>query len=217
MSPLRVLLAEDHAVVREGTRDILGRDPEIAVVGEADDGPTAVALAARLAPDVVLLDLALPGFNGIEATRRIGMLARPPRVLVLSAYEEPSYVRAAFAAGVQGYLPKKAHAEEVVAAIRAVARGEIVLHPTVARHVMGPGGPEDSPPLLSRRQLEVLRAAAEGQRTRDIAARLKVSTRTVETELTTIFARLGVATRTEAVSRATTAGWLESRDASSLP
>jgi len=217
VSPLRVLLAEDHAVVREGTRGILGRDREIAVVGEADDGPTAVALAARLVPDVVLLDLALPGFNGLEAARRIAALPRAPRVLILSAYEEPSYVRAAFAAGAHGYLPKKAHADEVVAAIRAVARGEIVLHPTVARHVMGSGDAEDSPPLLSRRQLEILRAAAEGERTRDIAARLKVSARTVEADFTTIFARLGVATRTEAVSRAATAGWLDRRDGSPLP
>ena len=217
MSPLRVLLADDHAVVREGTRDILGRDPEIAVVGEADDGPSAVALTARLVPDVVLLDLALPGFNGVEATRQIVALPRAPRVLILSAYEEPSYVRAAFAAGAQGYLPKKAHADDVVAAIRAVARGEIVLHPAVARHVMGPGSAEDTPPLLSQRQLEILRAAAEGQRTRDIAAHLKVSPRTVEADFTAIFARLGVATRTEAVSRAATAGWLDRDDTSPLP
>src|SRR6266536_5912314 len=109
MSPLRVLLAEDHAVVREGTRQILEQDPELLVVGEAADGAEVVSLAARLAPDVVLLDLSLPVINGVEATRRIRALDRPPFVLILSAYDDEDYVVAAIEAGASGYLLKTAH------------------------------------------------------------------------------------------------------------
>ncbi len=206
---IRVLLAEDHAVVREGTRDILERDPEISVVGEAGDGPSVVELAARLAPDVVLLDLALPGFNGIEAARRIGAQSGTARVLVLSAYDEKAYVAAALEAGAHGYLVKSAHADEVVAAIRAVARGEIVLHPAVAQHVIGRSPHDAGAPTLTSREVEGLRLVALGQRTRDIAARLAVSARTVESDLTAIFTKLGVSTRTEAVMRGASRGWLQ--------
>lgn len=208
MSPVRVLLAEDHAVVREGTREILERDTGITVVGEADDGPSVVALAERLAPDVVLLDLALPGYNGIQAARRITARHDPPRVLILSAYDEADYVLAAFEAGAHGYLLKTAHADEVVAAIRAVSRGEIVLHPAVAQHVVGPLGRPRQIQVLTEREVHVLRQAAQGFRTRDIAEHLGVSTRTVEADFTSVFAKLGVASRTEAVLRAASRGWL---------
>ncbi len=208
MSPVRVLLADDHAVVREGTREILERDPEIQVVGEAGDGPTVVDMARCLTPDVVLLDLALPGFNGIEATRRLA--AQPgPRVLLLSAYDDATYVRAAFDAGAAGYLLKTAHADEVVSAIRAVARGDIVLHPGVAGHVIGRAPEVDRARALTARELQILRAAARGRRTSDIASELGVSQRTVEAEFTSIFAKLAVANRTEAVMRAASQGWLD--------
>jgi DNA-binding NarL/FixJ family response regulator len=207
MTRLRVLLAEDHAVVREGTRQILERDPELYVVGEAADGAEVVALAARLAPDVVLLDMSLPVMNGVEATRRIRALAQPPHVLILSAYDDEDYVVAAIEAGASGYLLKTAHADDVVAAIRAVARGEVVLHPAVARHLMGRRSDGDRETLTTR-ELEILRLAARGQRTRDIAAHLAVSARTVEAHFTAIFNKLGVSTRTEAIVHAASRGWV---------
>ena len=208
MSPVRVLLAEDHAVVREGTRDILERDPGIEVVGEAADGPSVVALAERLAPDVVLLDLALPGFSGIEAARRIGAQPARPRALILSAYDEEDYVLAAFEAGAHGYLLKTAHADEVIAAIRTVASGEIVLHAAVARHIVGLRPRPRPAPVLTDRELQILGEAAQGFRTRDIADHLKVSPRTVEADFTSVFGKLGVSSRTEAVLHAASRGWL---------
>jgi DNA-binding NarL/FixJ family response regulator len=209
MTVLRVLLAEDHAVVREGTRELLERAPDITVVGEAADGPTVVDLAARLAPDIVLMDLGLPVLNGIEATRRIVAAgASGPRVLILSAYDDEGYVAAAIEAGASGYLLKSAHAAEVLAAIHAVANGQLVLDPAVARHVLGPragGSPREE---LSPREIRVLRLAAAGRRTRDIAEQLDLSVRTVEATFTNVFNKLGVTTRTEAIVFAASRGWI---------
>ena len=209
MTSLRVLLAEDHAVVREGTRELLARDPNLTVVGEAADGQAVVELAARLVPDIVLMDLGLPTLNGIEATRRIVAAGGAiPRVLVLSAYDDEDYVAAAIEAGASGYLLKSAHATEVLAAIHAVAQGQLVLDPAVARHVLGRragGTPHEE---LSPRELDVIRLAAAGGRTRDIADELDVSPRTVEATFTSVFNKLGVATRTEAIVYAASRGWI---------
>jgi len=209
VTPLRVLLGEDHAVVREGTRQILEAVPDLDVVGEAADGQQVVDLAARLKPDIVLLDLGLPVFNGIEATRRIVAVANPPRVLILSAFDDADYVVAAIEAGASGYLLKSAHGTEVIAAIRAVATGQVVLHPSIARHIVGgrarAGGARED---LSPRELEVLRLAARGGRTRDIAASLAVSARTIESTFTNIFNKLGVSSRTEAIVYAAARGWI---------
>lgn len=213
MPQLRVLLAEDHAVVREGTRQILEQDPGITVVGEAENGEEVVALASRLAPDVVLLDLSLPVLNGVEATRRIRASgATLPRVLILSAYDDEDYVVAAVEAGANGYLLKTAHADDVLAAIRAVARGAVVLHPSAARHFFrrSADGPEHV--TLTPRELEILSLASRGQRTRDIADRLALSARTVEACFTAIFNRLGVSTRTEAIVHAASRGWIRLED-----
>lgn len=208
MKRIRVLLAEDHAMVREGTRSILDADPGISIVGEAADGAEAVDLALDLAPDVVLLDMAMPVLNGVEATRRIRALPHPPQVLVLSAYDDVSYAEAVLAAGAVGYLLKIAHAAEVVAAIKSVAQGEVVLHPTIARKLLA-RRPRDDASLLSPRELEVLQYAAGGFRNREIAAALKVSTRTVEGHLTSVFNKLGVSSRTGAIVQAATRGILE--------
>ena len=209
MERLKVLLAEDHAVVREGTREMLERDPGISVVGEAPDGLAAVNLARELDPDVVLLDLGLPVLNGIEATKRIRALPRPPHVLVLSAYDDEDYVVAAMDAGAGGYLLKTAHFSEVIAALRSVAAGEVVLHPTVARKLLSRAGAREvGHDLLSGRELQVLRLASRGSHNKQIAAFLKVSPRTVEAHFTSIFNKLGVSTRTEAIVQAASRGWL---------
>ncbi len=204
---LRVLLAEDHAVVREGTRQILAQDPGLSVVGEAADGAEVVALAASLQPDVVLMDVGLPVIGGVEATRRIRSMEPAPYVLILSAYDDQNYVVAAIAAGASGYLLKTAHADDVVAAIHAVARGEIVLHPAVMRHLMAQGHDRELE-RLTPRETEILRLAASGLRTTDIADRLWLSARTVEAHFTSIFNKLGVSTRTEAVVHAASRGWI---------
>ena len=209
MERLRILLAEDHAIVREGSREMLERDPGISVVGEAADGLTALTLAAELSPDVVLLDLGLPVLNGIEAAKRIRALPDPPRVLILSAYDDEDYVFAAIEAGASGYLLKTSHFSEVVAALRAVAVGEVVLHPAVARKLLErAGGREGGQELLTDKELQILRLAARGSHNKQIAAFLAVSPRTVEAHFTNIFNKLGVSTRTEAIVHAASRGWL---------
>lgn len=207
MDRIRVLLAEDHAVVREGTRRILESDATIAVVGEAADGAEAVDLASDLAPDVVLLDMALPVLNGIEATQRLRRLTPTPVVLLLSAYDDEDYVHAALEAGASGYLLKTAHAVDVIAAIHAAARGEVVLSPTVARKLIARGRDRDRQ-LLSDREMEVLRLVARGTHNHEIAQLLALSTRTVEGHLTSIFDKLGVGSRTEAIVQAAARGLL---------
>jgi DNA-binding NarL/FixJ family response regulator len=208
MAQVRVLLAEDHAVVREGTRSILQRDATISVVGEAADGAEVVDLARDLRPDVVLLDMALPVLNGVEATRRIRGEESPPQVLILSAYDDVDYVQAALDAGASGYLLKTARASDVVAAIHSVAHGEVVLHPTVAHKLLA-RRVQDQRSLLSQREMDVLRQAARGGRNRDIAESLGMSTRTVEGHLTAVFNKLGVSSRTEAIVQAAARGLLE--------
>lgn len=214
---VRVLLAEDHAVVREGTREMLEQDAAITVVGEAEDGPAAVDLCRDLSPDVLLLDMSLPVLNGIEVIRAVMGQADRPRVLVLSAYDDADYVTAALAAGAGGYLLKTAGTQEVVAAIMAVARGEVVLHPAVARRALGEraGGTPDR--SLSERELQVLRHAARGMRTKEIAAALSVSMRTVESHFTSIFNKLSVSSRTEAILHAASRGWITAGDGRPWP
>ena len=211
MPPIRVLLVEDHAIVREGTREMLERDPSITVVGEAADGQSAVTLAAELRPDVVLLDLALPVLNGIEATRRIRSVPNPPRVLILSAYDDEDYVRASIEAGASGYIAKMATTDDITIAIHAVSRGAVVLHPAVARGFFTLSRDEGDRQRLSVREMEILRLAAQGLRSSEIASQLSVSTRTVEAHFTRIFNKLGVSTRTAAVAHAIEHGWLAVR------
>jgi DNA-binding NarL/FixJ family response regulator len=203
---LRVVLAEDHALVREGTAELLERSGGIKVVGQAADGLEAVRLASALRPDVLVIDLAMPGLDGLEAARRTREVAPRTAVLALTAHEEEPYVRAMLEAGARGYLSKTARGHELVAAIRAVAMGETVLSPRVAGPLLQKK--LRSTPPLTPRELDVLRAAARGLGNKQIAAELSLSPRTVQTHLTSAFAKLGVSSRTEAVLQAIRHGWV---------
>jgi NarL family two-component system response regulator LiaR len=209
---VRVIIAEDHTVVREGTRQLLEREPDIEVIGEAANGAEAVALVQDLAPDVAILDIAMPVMTGIEATKRIKALSPSTAVLILTAYDDDGYVFALLQAGAAGYLLKDVPSAEVARAIRSVYGGEPVLHPAIARKVLARLASEDKAPergvgattaepssRLTEREHEVLRLAATGMTNSQIADSLYFSTRTVQVHLTHIFAKLGVGSRTEAV------------------
>jgi len=214
MEKIRVLLAEDHVVVREGTRELIRREQDMEVVGEAGDGEEAIELATELRPDVVIMDIAMPRVNGIEATRRIKELYPATAVLILTAYDNEQYIFALLEAGAAGYLLKNVRRSELIHAVRAVYAGESVLHPVVIRKVLqrfsgakgrpGEGGGRDT---LTERETEVLRLASKGISNKDIARELVVSARTVQAHLGNIFNKLGVGSRTEAVLYALRRGW----------
>jgi DNA-binding NarL/FixJ family response regulator len=217
---IRIIIAEDHAVVREGTRQLLDREADIEVVGEAADGAEAVALVDRLRPDVAIMDISMPVMTGIEATQRIKASHPNTAVLILTAYDDDQYVFALLEAGAAGYLLKDVPSAEVVRAVRAVHAGEPVLHPAIARKVLArfaepaksPHAARDGEPLLTDREQEVLRLAACGLSNAEIAARLYLSIRTVQVHLTHIFNKLDVGSRTEAVIAGLRSGLLKMED-----
>jgi DNA-binding NarL/FixJ family response regulator len=193
----RVLLADDHALVRAGLRSVLDSLPDIEVVGEAGDGNEAVALAAELKPDLVLMDISMPQLNGLEATRRVLKLRPAPRVLVVSMHADKEYVRRALQAGAFGYLLKAADLRELTLALSVVARGEVWISPGVARTVVdellrGQPADQDGVNGLTPRQREVLQLIAEGNSTKQIARRLHISVKTVDTHRAQIMERLGI-------------------------
>jgi DNA-binding NarL/FixJ family response regulator len=217
MDKIKVLLAEDHVMVREGTREFVQREPDMEVVGEAGDGEEAVKLAKELKPDVVVMDISMPKLNGVEATKQIKALNPSIAVLILTAYDYDQYIFALLEAGAAGYLLKGVKVHELIDAIRAVYAGESVLHPVVARRVVDrlvAPGRRDTPAVepLSEREMEVLRLAATGVSNKDIAQQLFLSPRTVQVHLGNIFSKLGVASRTEAVLFALRKGWLTLED-----
>jgi DNA-binding NarL/FixJ family response regulator len=199
------MIADDHALVREGTRQILEDQPGLEVVGEAQDGEEAVALVSRLHPDVVLMDIAMPKLNGIEATRLIKKESPSTSVLILTAYDDDQYIYALLDAGAAGYLLKSVRGEELAQAVRAVAQGESVLHPAIAAKVFkrytspGQATAQEEIEPLTERESEVLGMAAKGLSNKMIAHELRLSDRTVQAHLSNIFGKLGVASRTEAV------------------
>lgn len=209
---VRVVIAEDHAVVREGTRQIVASDPRIEVVGEAGDGQVALDLVEELKPDVIILDLHLPEVTGIEVARRLQAAGSATRILVLSAYDDDDYVFAAMDAGASGYLLKTAHGGEVIDAIHAISRGDVVLQDVIAsKLIKGRTAERHEHPYeigLTDRELEILRLAATGLRNKEIADRLFLSQRTVEGHLSHSFNKLGVMSRTEAIVHAAARGWL---------
>jgi two-component system, NarL family, response regulator LiaR len=192
---IRVLVAEDMALVRSAIRCLLEQVPEIEVVAEAANGIEAVRAIAQHKPDVVLMDISMPELNGIEAIRRTAKMRPPPRIVILSVHTDREYVRAALAAGAAGYVPKTATREELIAALFAVARGNSWLSPPIAGVVIGEmlaGSPEDREPDLTERQREVLQLIAEGHSTKEIARRLHVSVKTIETHRAQIMQRLDI-------------------------
>jgi DNA-binding NarL/FixJ family response regulator len=216
MGTIRVLLADDHTIVREATAEILEHQPDMHVVGQAETGEEAIELARELQPDVAVMDIAMPRLNGLEATRRITAECPRCQVLVLTAHEEERTIIQLLQAGAVGYLPKTIGLDELLEAIRAAARGESVLPPAVAavvvRHLAEKEPPEEPAHPLTDRELEVLRAAAQGLTNYDIAQQLTVSVRTVEAHLTHVYNKLGVSSRTEAVVHAMRQGWIPPED-----
>lgn len=199
MSPLRLLVVDDHPVVRDGIVGMVASDPDITVVGEASDGAEAIALARALEPDVVLMDLRMNGMDGVSAIREFARLGIPSRVVVLTTFDAESDVLPAIEAGATGYLLKDAPRDDLLRAIRAAASGEAVLAPSVATRLVGRvRTPEAS--LLTPRELEVLALVADGTTNRAAGVQLHLSEATVKTHLLSIYAKLGVRDRAAAVA-----------------
>jgi NarL family two-component system response regulator LiaR len=217
MTKIKVMLVEDHVLVREGTREILDREEDLQVVAEAGDGEEAVRLAAEHRPDIIIMDIAMPKLNGIEATRQIKATNPATSILVLTAYDDDQYVFAFLEAGAAGYLLKDVSTGDLIQAIRAVHEGESVLHPAVARKVINyfarhpderRADESDLLNHLTEREMEVLKLAGRGMTNLEIARQLTISIRTVQVHLSNIFGKLGVGSRTEAVLYALRKGWL---------
>ena len=205
--PIRLLIADDHPVVRDGLSGMFAADPDFSVVGEASDGSQALRLADALRPDVILMDLRMPGMDGVTAIAELGRRGNPARVLVLTTYDTDSYVLPAIKAGATGYLLKDAPRDELLRAVRAAAAGQSVLAPSVATRLMNRVRTPE-PELLSHRELEVLGLVAAGTTNREAAARLFISEATVKTHLLHIYAKLGVTDRAAAVAEAYNRGLL---------
>ncbi|MBB6346460.1 response regulator [Nonomuraea muscovyensis] len=205
-TPIRLLIVDDHPIVRDGIRGMFTGDPRFEVLGEAGDGAQAVDLARALDPDVVLMDLRMPRMDGVTAIRELARLGVRARVLVLTTYDTDSDVLPAIEAGATGYLLKDAAREELARGVEAAARGEAVLSPSVATRLMGQVRRPADP--LSGRELEILRLVAQGTTNREAAARLFISEATVKTHLLHIYAKLGVNDRAAAVAVAYQRGLL---------
>jgi len=216
--PVKILLVEDHKIVREGTRQLLAQFPDLEVIGEAADGVEAVKLVGELRPNVVVMDVRLPRLNGIEATRAITARFPTIRVLILSAYEDDNYIFPLLEAGASGYLLKTASASELADAIVRVNSGEKALAPRITAKILNRLGGRgsyravDMADGLSEREMEVLRAAAHGKPNKVIASALEISPQTVQVHLRNIFTKLGVSSRSEAVAYAIRHGWITLED-----
>lgn len=217
---IRVLLADDHVMLRQGTATLLAREQDIEVVGQAGDGREAVELAHRLEPDIVVMDVRMPEYTGIEATRRIREALPEVQVLVLTAHDDDQYVFSLLEVGASGYLLKTAPVSELVDAIRQVEAGESPLSPSIARKLVvrmsnhdqegtsASTGQGEVPEALTSRECDVLQLLAQGMSNRQIAENLVISDRTVQAHLTNIFSKMGVSSRLEAVLLGIRQGWL---------
>ena len=211
--PVRIVIADDHGVVRDGLRALIEAQPGLTVVGEAADGDEAHRRACELEPDVLLLDLSMPGGGGLEAAERVARDCRRVRVLVLTMHEERGYVARVLRAGAAGYVLKRTAAVELVRAIRAVAAGGTYVDPSLAGALLT--APTPRTPArgarqgeLTPRELEVLRLVARGNSNKDVGAALEISVKTVETHKANAMAKLGLAGRAALVRFALDQGWL---------
>ncbi|HCS40672.1 MAG TPA: DNA-binding response regulator [Anaerolineaceae bacterium] len=217
---ISVLLVEDHQIVREGTRQLLELHQDMQIVGEASDGLEAVSLAGILQPDVIVMDVRLPKLNGVDATRAITTRNPGIKVLILSAYEDDSYVFPLLDAGASGYLLKTSSSIELASAIRLVFAGQMALSPRISTKIVNRLGGrhsyrnEDMPRGLTEREMDVLKAAAHGKSNKEIALNLGITSQTVQVHLRNIFVKLDVNSRSEAIAHAIKHGWitLESPD-----
>ena len=211
MKRIRILLADDHAVVRQGFKMILGAQPDMEIVGEAGNGREAIELADQLKPDVIVMDVAMPELNGIEATRRIGESAPHARVLALSMHKDSVYVREVLRAGARGYLLKDSVAGDLVSAVRSVARGEGYLSPGVSDAVLDDYRKHVTNPidLLSSREREVLQMLAEGKTNKEIATVLNLSVYTIDAHRGRIMEKLNLHSINELVRFAVRNGLID--------
>lgn len=217
--PITVLIVDDHAVVRAGTRMLLESDPELTIVGEGENGEDAIRLTQALSPDVVVMDVTMPGVDGVEATRRIKALKSPPAVLALSIHEGTDYFFHMLQAGASGYVPKRAAPEELLRAIHAVARGNVFLEPSVAKDIVSDyltrvqdGREHDTYDGLTEREREILTYIAEDATNMAIANTLNISVNTVERHRENIMHKLNLHTRTELVKYAIRKGLISLDD-----
>jgi DNA-binding NarL/FixJ family response regulator len=212
--PIRVILADDHAVVRKGIREFLEEAGDVEVVAEADDGAQALRLIEEHRPDVAVLDIRMPTMTGVEAARQVKDRFPQVRVLILTAYDDDPYVFALLQAGADGYVLKTASGDELVRAVRTVHRGESALSPEIATKVVRqavsgrPEGAADQIETLTEREMDVLRLAARGLTNRAIGHELGISHRTVQGHLQSVYGKLDVSSRTEAVTEALRRGWI---------
>lgn len=213
---IRLLLADDHAVVRSGLRMLLQAQPDMKIIGEAETGQEAIRRVAELKPDVVLMDIEMPGMNGIEATRRIKAESPQAAVLALTMYEDDQYFFEMLRAGASGYVPKRAAPDELVSAIRAVSRGEVFLYPSLAGRLVQDyltrGRPDEQEPVtdeLTPREQEVLKLIAEGLSNNEIADQLVISAKTVDRHRENIMRKLNLHNRVELVKYALRKGLID--------
>jgi NarL family two-component system response regulator LiaR len=215
VNKIKVIIADDHVLFREGTRNLIEREKDMEIVGEASDGQEAIELVNQLLPHVVLMDIAMPVVNGIEATKIIKAQHPSTAVLILTAYDNDQYIMALLEAGAAGYLLKNVSGSNLVNAIRSVHAGEAVLHPTIAQKVFSRFGGSSRESVetaqsieLSERETEILKLAAQGLSNQEVADRLFLSRRTIQSHLANIFRKMDVGSRTEAVLQALKRGWL---------
>jgi DNA-binding NarL/FixJ family response regulator len=215
----RVLIADDHPLLREALCQVFSSQRDMEIVGEACDGEEAVDLVSQLKPDIVVMDIMMPKFDGLEASKRIKKLAPNTAVLILTAYDDDSYVLGLLEAGAAGYLLKSARGQDLVDAVRAIRAGESVLHPHIIEQLLKRTEAKSTGTLstkinkvLTDREMEILKLLAKGMSNKEIAEKSFLSLRTVKTHMSNIFAKMSVASRSEALAEALRLGLLTLED-----